>query len=74
MLYEVITSVPYLFTISGSYAYVAGYGSSNLAVVDISSSTKPITVANWKPNDINMMEYAYSVAVSGSYAYSYNFV
>jgi hypothetical protein len=61
--------VPYSVTVSGSYAYIAGYGSDNMAIVDISNPTNPTLVANWDPNNTNVMETAYSVTVSGSYAY-----
>ena len=55
--------------ISGKYAYVAGYDSDNLAIVDISDPTTPTTVGNWDPNDTNVMDGATSVYVSGKYAY-----
>ena len=43
--------------------------SHNLAIVDISDPTTPTTVGNWDPNDTDVMQYARSVTVSGSYAY-----
>ena len=45
-------------TVSGSYAYVAGYYSDNLAIVDISDPTTPVLVGNWDPNDTNVMDSA----------------
>jgi hypothetical protein len=56
-------------TVSGSYAYVVGWFSDNLTIVDISNPMNPITVGNWDPNDTNTMDGPYSTTVSGSYAY-----
>jgi len=60
--------------ISGKYAYVAGYDSDNLVIVDISNPSSPTTVGNWKPNDHNVMWCPYSVYVSGKYAYVAGFL
>jgi len=59
----------YSVYVSGKYAYVAGYSSDNLAIVDISNPSSPTTAGNWDPNDDNVMNGAYSVYVSGKYAY-----
>jgi DNA-binding beta-propeller fold protein YncE len=59
----------YSVTVSGNYAYVAGGGSDNLVIVDISDPSNPTTVGNWDPNDTNVMDSAQSVTVSGNYAY-----
>ena len=48
--------VAYSVTVSGSYAYVAGWlNSDNLAIFDISDPTTPVLVGNWDPNDGNVM-------------------
>ena len=51
--------------VSGKYAYVAGDGSDNLAIVDISNPASPTTTGNWDPNDTNVMNGAHSVYISG---------
>ena len=52
---------------SGSFAYVAGYGSHSLVVIDVSNSSSPVIRGSVVSS--SLMLHARGVAVSGSYAY-----
>ena len=53
--------------VSGSYAYVAGYGCHSLVVIDVSNPASPIIRGSVVSS--SLMNSARCVAVSGSYAY-----
>ena len=53
--------------VSGSYAYVAGYGCHSLVVIDVSNPASPVIRGSVVSS--SLMLHARSVAVSGSYAY-----
>jgi hypothetical protein len=53
--------------VSGSFAYVAGYRSHSLIVIDVSNPASPVIRGSVVSS--SLMLYAGGVAVSGSYAY-----
>ena len=53
--------------VSSSYAYVTGYGSHSLVVIDVSNPASPVIRGSVVSS--SLMLHARGVAVSGSYAY-----
>jgi hypothetical protein len=55
-------------TVSGDYAYVTGYYSDNMLILDISDPTNPTLVGNFDPG-VGVLDNGYHVDIVGSYAY-----
>ena len=66
---DVILRYPRGVFVAGNYAYVTGYGSNNLEIVDISNPADPIHAASISYDGDVKLYFPISVFVAGNYAY-----